>query len=386
MLPEKGYKRVFVIVFYALLCLFGAYLFFKYLFYPLLPFLTAFLIISATRPAVKYLSSRLGLPQKFTITLFTLILVSLLAVLIYFAASRLLYELVQLTGSFSSDSLSGFLSDLSERITEFLEGLPGGNISKELTESVAEKVRRLDKLAVSAAQKLMPTILEKLMRFLSFFPSAVIFVVLMFVAMFYIGCDYDSSIAFFSAQLSGKAKNTAREIKRQFLYTCSDLFKAYFLITLITFSELLTGFFILKVRYAVLLAVVTAIVDMLPVLGTGTVLVPWGLVCIIIGDSGRGIGLLALYGTITVIRQIIEPKIVGASIGLYPLITLVAMYCGLKIMGFSGLFVFPIITIVVKSLNDKGIIKLYKKPVPSDSKAIENCRKRFSELKKQDKK
>jgi predicted PurR-regulated permease PerM len=134
--------------------------------------------------------------------------------------------------------------------------------------------------------------------------------------------------------------------------------KAYLIILLMTFSELLIGFFILKIPYALTLASVIAIIDILPVLGVGTVLIPWGIVLIILGDSFLAAGIFILYGIIWVVRQIVEPRIVGKSMGLSPLITLAAMYIGYSSIGYGGLFVFPIAAMILKCLYDIGMFKI----------------------------
>lgn len=382
--PENRHKRIILTAFYAFLIIAAAFVFFKYLFSPLFPFLAAFAISALTRPALRYVCKRTGLPKKLASVLFTLILISILASLIWVCFSRLFYELVQLVGLFSSDAVSDFLDTLSVRISDFLHGLPGGKFSREFTENITEKIRTIDKIALSALGKFTPQLIESLMGFAKKIPGALVSLIFIFIALFYIGLDYENIIAFICAQLSPKAKNTLFEIKRQFCATCADLFKAYFLITLITFAELLVGFLILRIKYAVLLALLVSFVDMLPVLGTGSVLVPWGLIALILGKNGVGIGILVLYGTITVIRQIIEPKIVGNTIGLYPLITLMAMYAGTKLIGFAGLFIFPITAIVIKSLNDKGIFSLYKTPDATDAQKLAQSKQKYANFKKDD--
>ena len=137
---------------------------------------------------------------------------------------------------------------------------------------------------------------------------------------------------------------------------------------LVTFTEVFIGLTILKMlglfssNYIAVIAVVTAIVDVIPVLGTGTIVLPWAAYSFIIGDVGMGIGLLVLYATVTVIRQIVEPKLVAGQLGLPPFVTLIAMYLGLKIIGVLGVFILPIIAIMLKLLNDEGIIDLWKSP------------------------
>jgi sporulation integral membrane protein YtvI len=218
------------------------------------------------------------------------------------------------------------------------------------------------------------------MKFLSFFPQAAVFTVLLFISVFYIGCDYDKIVSFINAQFTGKNAQHFITVKNQFLSTVRDLFRAYLFLTTITFTELLTGFLILKVKYAILLALIISFIDMLPILGTGTVLVPWSLICLITDDTSKAIGLLVLYGTITVFRQILEPKIVGSSLGLPPLVTLIAMYTGIRLIGFWGLFLFPVLTIIVKTLNDREIIHLYKTPKQTDLQIIESTRKKYESM------
>ena len=144
--------------------------------------------------------------------------------------------------------------------------------------------------------------------------------------------------------------------------------KAYGLIIVITFCELSLGLFLLKLLniydsgYIPIIAIITAIIDIIPVLGTGTVLVPWALYSLITGDYPLGIGLLVIYVCITVIRQIIEPKLVATQLGIPPFATIMAMYIGSRIFGFIGLFLLPITLVMIKMLDDEGIIHvLYKK-------------------------
>ena len=137
---------------------------------------------------------------------------------------------------------------------------------------------------------------------------------------------------------------------------------------LITFSEMFIGLNILKLigvyesSYIFVISFVTCVVDIVPVLGTGTIVLPWAVYSFIMGDVGMGIGLLIIYGVITVIRQIIEPKLVAMQLGLPPFITIIAMFFGLKLFGFIGLFLLPLLITMLKVLNDNGTIHLWKRP------------------------
>ena len=104
----------------------------------------------------------------------------------------------------------------------------------------------------------------------------------------------------------------------------------------------------------------TAIVDILPVLGTGTVLIPWGLISCFLGTVGQGVGILILYLIITAVRQFLEPKIIGQQVGLHPIVTLICIFAGGKVMGIWGIFLFPVMATVLKKMNDEGSIHLWK--------------------------
>ena len=146
-------------------------------------------------------------------------------------------------------------------------------------------------------------------------------------------------------------------------YVCGTLIKcilSYALILFITFSEIAIGLTVLRVPNAILIAVCIAIFDILPVLGTGGIMIPWAIISLITGDFFRGFGLLILYLLITVIRNIVEPKIVGHQVGLHPVVTLASMLAGLNLFGIIGLFGFPITLSLLKNLNDRGVIRLFK--------------------------
>lgn len=118
----------------------------------------------------------------------------------------------------------------------------------------------------------------------------------------------------------------------------------------ITFSILVVGFFLLRIEHPILWAAATCLVDILPVLGTGTVLIPWSLVCFLQGDSLRAIGLLAIYIVISLLRSVLEPRFVGKQLGLDPLITLLAIYAGYRLWGLPGMLLAPILAVTATQI------------------------------------
>ncbi len=178
--------------------------------------------------------------------------------------------------------------------------------------------------------------------------------------------SYKEIKEFIYRQISEEKGKKLSQTKTVLFSTLGKMAKAYCLLMLITFSEISIGLGLLKVagiyevNYILVIAIVTALVDIVPVLGTGTILIPWSAYLLITGEFGGGIGLLVMYAIITVIRQIIEPKLVADQVGLPPVITIMSMYIGAKVFGPIGIFLLPIIVILIKLLNDKGIIKIFK--------------------------
>ena len=136
--------------------------------------------------------------------------------------------------------------------------------------------------------------------------------------------------------------------------------KAQCILLGITFCELLAGLLLLRQGYALLLAALIAVIDALPVFGTGTVLVPWGALCLLTGNVPKGLGLLALYGVISLVRSVLEPKIMAAQVDLPPLAALAAMYVGFCAFGVAGMVLCPMALLFVKQLHDSGWLRLWK--------------------------
>ena len=136
--------------------------------------------------------------------------------------------------------------------------------------------------------------------------------------------------------------------------------KAESILCLVTFCMLLIGFLYLRLDYALLTAVVVAVIDALPVLGTGTVLIPWSVFHLLLGSAPKGLALLALYAIILLVRSLLEPRLMAAQVGLPSLTALLAMYLGFCLFGVGGMLLLPVALLFVKQLQDGGFIRLWK--------------------------
>lgn len=230
--------------------------------------------------------------------------------------------------------LPAFLQELLE--LPLLSDLFGGldQLAQTLIESLLARLgEALTGAAVDAATGL---------------PSMALSVLVFGFSCFYLALDGDRMYEW----VLGCAGDGHRERVRRILGSVADALRgylrAYGLIFCLTFAELLIGFLLIGVRYSFLLAMLIALVDLLPVLGSGAVLVPWSIVSLLSGNVRVGAGLLILFGVITLVRQIAEPKIIGNSLGLHPLVTLGAMYVSFCLFGAIGLVLGPCAALIAK--------------------------------------
>ena len=144
-----------------------------------------------------------------------------------------------------------------------------------------------------------------------------------------------------------------QKLKDASLFTFGRYMRANLIILIMTTVELTVGFLIIGVRYALLIAVVTALIDILPVFGSGAVLIPYAVISFVRGDFALGIKLVVLYAVVSFVRQISEPRIMGKSLGVHPLLSLMAVYIGYRFFGVIGMVFMPLLIVMIKNISEK---------------------------------
>ncbi|MDD6356281.1 MAG: sporulation integral membrane protein YtvI [Oscillospiraceae bacterium] len=375
--PKVEKRRDFLINLLYLAAILGlAYVFFKYLFWMAAPFLLTFFFAMLLQRPLRWLDKK---TEKKAHTFWSIALVILSVMIIIIPLVFIFIGIGNKISDFVSylvgqlDDIPTFLATLEKEILDLLKHLPSG-LYKTLSNTVTESFTKLIQGGESATSAIdMDTIKSGLSTGISGMysvvkniPSVLIVIVIGFVAWIFFTKDYDKVVRFIQRQMPKDKKNTLVEFKQVFYKTILTMFRAYGLIMCITFGELLLGFSILsmlgimKNGYFALIAAGIAIFDILPVAGSGGILIPWAIVCLVTGNYKQAIGLIIIYVVITVIRQYIEPKIVGTSLGVNPIVTLMGLYFGLKLFGFIGMFVVPITIMTLKALNDNGRISIWK--------------------------
>ena len=191
-------------------------------------------------------------------------------------------------------------------------------------------------------------------------PRILLSTMICLIATVFIAVDFDRIKNFIRRNLSEKTLRIAVNVRTSFLEMVWQFLKSYFIIFCITTVEISLGLFIIGVEKPILIALIIAVLDAFPIVGSGLVLLPWAGAMLITGSYVRGLGLLAVYTWVAVFRQIIEPRIVGKHVGLRPLVTLICMYAGTKLFGGMGLFALPIMAAILADLNSNGVIQLFR--------------------------
>ena len=344
------------------------YLIFRYLLNLLLPFVIALLVAWLLRPLGRLYRQRAPKLASALIVVTVLLFYLLLGVL----AMLLLVDL--LTG------LAQYLGKLPELYTQTIE--PGlrnlyanaRDLAARFDPSVADVVNMVLPQVISsvggAVTNFSVTAVGKLTGLVTALPSVLISAMIAVIASFFTAVSYDGMKAFLQRNLPAKFTETAGYAIRSFRNIIRQYGKSYLLVMLITFGELTLGLLIIGVRRAILLAALIAIFDIFPVVGAGAILLPWAVISLIQGKTLQALGLLILYVVILVVRQFLEPKVVGKQVGLPPLVTLACMFVGTSLFGAWGLFGLPIgAAILVNLNNDPDVpINLFSVPEPKEDK------------------
>lgn len=331
------------------------WIFLKYLLGALMPLLLGAAIAAIISPLSKKISRTTKIPRKAVSATLVIVFFSAMITLIYLGSMRLITESGNLIEKLSNDPtiISGSIDSMVEKIRNI--GLFDRLVNSESLQRVSIDIDELLNNAlnsiISSVTSAIPTFA---VNFVAKIPEFLFFVVVFLISAFYFSTDRDAIGKGLSSFLPKSWQEKLPSLKARLSQTVTGYLKAYFFIMLLTFAEVFIGLSMLRVDYALLLAILISVVDILPILGTGTILIPWAAFSYLSSDPRLGTGLLILYGIVLIVRQIAEPKIVGNSIGLHPLATLASVYLGIRFAGFLGIFIGPVVALCIKGFGDRS--------------------------------
>ncbi|HPT83600.1 MAG TPA: sporulation integral membrane protein YtvI [Limnochordia bacterium] len=329
-----------------------AYLALKYLLGLIAPFVVGFIVAFILQKSINFLAAKLKLPRKLAAVLLVLAFYLVLGVLLFWLGMSIfagVKDWVERLPAVYTRDIEPVIMDLFEAVerlmvrfdltlAQFLE-----DFHVTLSQSLGKVVSEVSSLAIATVTAAVSAV-----------PKLFIGVILAVISSVFFAMDLELMIDYSRTLLPPKWQGLPGELRAFASNILGKYLKAYALIMLITFTEVAIGLSILGINSAISIAAFTAVVDILPVLGTGAILIPWGLFALVQGNLSLGLGLLVLYVLITVIRNVIEPRLVGQQIGLHPIVVLLCMYAGVKLFGVVGLFALPITILIVKHFYEYG--------------------------------
>ncbi len=338
-------KTIIYIVIYT--CLFAlVYFTSSYTF----PFIVAFCIAFLIQPISKFFRVKLkfkrNIPALLASAVIYILIFALLALLFYSIISEAM-QLVRNISALNLDKIIVPIQNILNDVSQYFQ-----NIDPSFIQDNSSQLTQLLKNSLNIVGK-------SLNAFLSIALSIPMWITIVFVVIlstYFFTRDMSNIKTRFMSIFSDSGRDKINKIWSQGLNMLTKYVKAYFFIYFLTFIQTLTGFLILGVKYSVLLSVICAFADILPVLGIGLIYLPLAVIYIISGNYFAGFGILILFVLISIVRQIVEPKIVSTSLGIHPVTTLVAIFIGLKAFGIIGMLYLTFMIIFYKILRNTKII------------------------------
>ena len=324
-----------------------------------IPFLIAFILSQLIEPVIRFCMKKLKMRRKVSAILIFIIVLSIIIGLIAGGIITLVSE----------------ASNLLENINYYFEKIYNGtqNIISDFNFSKIQLSNELSTILsnstgdfINTASNWVKNILTSFLNAVTSLPKVGLCIVITILALYFMCTDKIYMLDQIEHHLPEEwVKKLTKHIKA-LTKKIGCYLKAQFILIIVSFIISLIGLYIfsaigMKVSYPLLTAIGIAVVDALPIFGSGTVMVPWAVISACNGDITLGISILVLWIIMSIVRQIIEPKIVSRQIGIHPIFTLIAMYTGFRFIGFLGMFVGPIVLIILKEIYgnriDKGFVK-----------------------------
>ncbi len=362
---EVWYDKAGKIIIHSSIFLFIVYVLFNYMLEVAAPFIVAWGLASLLNPAVTWLKRTAKVPRGLGTVLSMLTILSSVFGVITILFRQLWQQIVTFAENFPyyQKQVILMIPILEKRLEQLQDAAPFpetlstlDGILNELLSSVGNFIQTLIAWVYDIASKL---------------PNVIIFIVVVLIGTFFMTRDYEMIKSFVKAQVPQKTSDRLRMLQERLLGALGGYIRTQLIMMSIVFIICLGGLLIIHAPYVFLISLCIAVFDALPVFGSGAILMPWAIYSMIIGDYSTGMGLLTIYGIIFLARQMIEPRILSGQIGLYSLVTIMAMYAGYKVIGVLGLIIGPISIIILLTFQKTGMLPSFKSVEEEHSKAHE---------------
>ncbi|PYZ96804.1 sporulation integral membrane protein YtvI [Alteribacter lacisalsi] len=329
------------------------------------PFVIAAVLVWPLLPLVRVLRKKLRFPNGLAVLVALLVGVTTVGGLFTGLTFLAIFGIQQITkyapGWFETASVH-MQEFFNETILPLWNEVTGvvSNLTPEQQQALQESITALGTQAGEVLGQFGQRLADALRQLLILVPSSLIIILFILLSFYFIGKDWGamrrSVVSFFSAAVLRKL----RLFGAAFRVRVFGFIRAQLILMALTSVIVLIGLTIIGVDQAVTLAIVVGIAEILPYLGSGTILIPWAIYLFIVGDLTLGIGVSIVYAVTLIARQSLEPKILSSSMNLHPLAVLVSLFAGFQLFGAFGLFLGPLILVILVILQDIGVLAALK--------------------------
>ena len=313
-----------------------------------MPFLIAFVISLIIEPAIRFFMNKTKLNRKISSIIIFIIVFAIIIGAVTWAIVSLISE--------STNLLQTLNLYIDKAYTQIQETIGKMNITKiNISSNVLNLAQDSSREILLKVSKWLTEFLTKLIDGVTSIPTIAIYMVITILSLYFICTDRIYILDFMEHHMPKKWVQKMGIHIKEITKNLGGYLKAELILIMVSFVISVIGLYVLKfvgmnVKYPLLIALAIGFVDALPILGSGSVMVPWAIISALNGDLRLGISILVLWVIMSIVRQFLEPKIVSGKIGIHPIFTLIAMYTGFKVMGVMGMFVGPIVLIILKSI------------------------------------
>lgn len=352
MKPYVKYLKILANLFVAVLTIVAVFYLAPKLLVFFMPFVVGYIISWIANPMVRFFERRLKIVRKHGSMIIIIGVLGVVILIFYFAGLKLADETVNFIRSFPEiyENLAAEFKTIGENLEVFLERLPGDtenailNITANLSTYIGGLVQAIGEPTFEAAGNFAKNV-----------PGTVIAIIMSILSAYFFTADRDKIHAMVNAHMPESIQKNVISVLKDLKHVVGGYFKAQLKIMVVVYIIVVIGLAFLKVDYVLLVSFIIAFLDMLPFFGTGTVLGPWAIIKILSGDYSMAIALIVLYVVTQVVRQVIQPKLVGDSIGMDPLATLIFMFIGFKFSGVIGMIIAVPIGMILINLYKAGV-------------------------------
>ncbi|MDD3404029.1 MAG: sporulation integral membrane protein YtvI [Hespellia sp.] len=317
----------------------------------LMPFVIGWLIALIITPIVRWLEKRLKIVKKLASVLTVVLVLGLFVVIIYFAVSRLVSEVNSLIQNFPT-----LYSQLESGLNTIGDGMSGlfSRLPKGIQDSAANFMANLDQYVGNLMSNISEPTVEWAGNFAKSLPSFLIGFIVTLMSAYLFTAENDQVSEYLHKMAPPSVEKRMSIVFQSLRTAVGGYFKAQFKIMGIVFAILLIAFAVMGVHYSVLVALLIAFLDFLPFFGTGTAMIPWAIYKFLVGDYKTAIILLVIYGITQAAHQLLQPKLIGDSVGLNPIVTLLLLYIGYRVSSVIGMILAVPIGMVLINMIQAG--------------------------------